>query len=76
MEIAIYKEALDVSTVHRDLIVTPVTDGLINQTFKVVVRSSGFKFLLQQINDEVFPEPEKLQANYDKEGSFLHVYSK
>jgi hypothetical protein len=68
----IYQEALDASTVHRDLIVTPVTTGLINQTFKVIIRSNGHKFLLQQINKDVFPEPEKVQANYEKIWSYVH----
>lgn len=72
MEIVTYQEALDASTVHRDLIVTPVTTGLINQTFKVVIRSNGYKFLLQQINQDVFPEPEKVQDNYEKIWSYIH----
>src|SRR5678816_3634430 len=72
MEIAIYQEALDASTVHRDLIVTPLTTGLINQTFKVIIRSNGHKFLLQQINKDVFLEPEKVQANYEKIWSYVH----
>jgi hypothetical protein len=72
MEIATYQEALDASTIHRDLIVTPVTTGLINQTFKVIIRSNGYKFLLQQINQDVFPEPEKVQENYEKIWSYIH----
>ena len=71
----IYQEALDASTVHRDLIVTPITTGLINQTFKVIIRSNGHKFLLQQINQDVFPEPEKVQANYEKIWSYIHYES-
>ena len=72
MEIATYQEALDASTIHRDLIVTPVTAGLINQTFKVIIRSNGYKFLLQQINRDVFPEPGKVQDNYEKIWSYIH----
>ena len=68
----VYQEALDASTVHRDCIVTPITSGLINQTFKVIIHSNGYKFLLQQINTDVFPEPEKLQANYEKIWSYIY----
>src|SRR4026209_350397 len=72
MEIVNYQEALDASTAPRDLIVTPVTAGLINQTFQVIIRSSGYKFLLQQINRDVFPEPGKVQDNYEKIWSYIH----
>jgi hypothetical protein len=72
MEIATYQEALDASTIHRDLIVTPVTQGLINQTFKVVIRNNGYKFLLQQINTAVFHEPEKLLDNYEMIWSYIY----
>jgi len=69
---AIYQEALEASTNHRDPIVTPITNGLINQTYKVIIRTNGYKFLLQQINREVFPEPEKVQVNYKKIWEYLH----
>ena len=72
MEIATYQEALDAATVHRDLIVTPVTSGLINQTFKVIIRTNGYKFLLQQINTDIFQEPEKLLANYENLWSYIY----
>ncbi len=65
MEKTAYLEALEASTVHRDTKVTPVTTGLINRTYQVTVISSGFKFLLQEINSEVFTEPEMVQANYE-----------
>ena len=68
MEIANYQEALDASTAHRDLIVTPVTAGLINQTYKVIIRSSGYKFLLQQINRDVFPNRKKYRIITKKYG--------
>ncbi len=72
MEIPTYQEALDASTIYRDLIVTPVTAGLINQTYKVIIRTNGYKYLLQQINTDVFPEPEKVQANYENIWSYIH----
>lgn len=72
MDIPVYQEALDASAYHRDLIVTPVSAGLINQTYKVIVPSNGYKYLLQQINPEIFPEPEKLQANYENIWSYIH----
>ena len=72
MDRPIYQEALEASTTYQDLVVTPVTDGLINHTYKVIVKSNGFKFLLQQINGDVFPEPEKVQANYIKIWEYLY----
>lgn len=71
MKDAIYQEALDASANYKDLIVTPVTNGLINQTYKVTVKRNGYKFLLQQINQNVFPVPEKVQDNYIKIWEFL-----
>ncbi|HEY6063580.1 MAG TPA: aminoglycoside phosphotransferase family protein, partial [Chitinophagaceae bacterium] len=50
----------------------PVTAGLINQTYKVIIRDNGYKFLLQQINRDVFPAPEKVQANYEKIWSYMY----
>ncbi len=44
--------------------VEPVSGGLINYTCKVKDLSTGQTFLLQKINRQVFPEPEKIQANY------------
>jgi Ser/Thr protein kinase RdoA (MazF antagonist) len=64
METAIYQQALEAATQHRDLLITPMTAGLINKTYKVTIEHSGEKFLLQQINTEVFPEPGELQDNY------------
>lgn len=72
MTTEVYQEALDASTVHRDCIVTPITSGLINQTFKVIIRTNGYKFLLQQINSDIFSNPEKLQANYEKIWSYIY----
>jgi hypothetical protein len=71
METAIYQQALEAATGHRDLLITPVTTGLINRTFKVTIENSGEKFLLQQINTTVFPEPEDVQDNYNKIWSHL-----
>lgn len=72
MKADLYQEALEASTIHRDLIVEPVTGGLINQTYKVIIHANGYRFLLQQINAEVFPEPEKLQANYENIWSYIY----
>ncbi|HEV7779929.1 MAG TPA: phosphotransferase [Chitinophagaceae bacterium] len=72
METAQYHQALEAATADRDLVVAPVTTGLINKTFKVIVEDSGEKFLLQQINTVVFPEPEKVQDNYQKIWSHLY----
>jgi hypothetical protein len=71
METAIYQQALEAATDHPDLTITPVTNGLINKTFKVTIEHSGEKFLLQQINTQIFPEPGALQDNYNKIWSHL-----
>jgi len=65
METAPYQEALAAATRDNDLSVTAVTTGLINQTYKVTGKGSGVKFLLQQINAAIFPEPGKLESNYE-----------
>jgi Ser/Thr protein kinase RdoA (MazF antagonist) len=41
----------------------PITNGLINHTFKVT-DISGKYYLLQQINTRIFPEPQKVQENF------------
>jgi thiamine kinase-like enzyme len=38
--------------------------GLINPSFRVLDRLSGNTFFLQQINTQVFPNPDQLQHNY------------
>lgn len=72
METGLYQQALEAATVNRDAVVTPITTGLINKTFKVVTAETGVKFLLQQVNTLVFPEPGKLLDNYQK--IWLHLY--
>ncbi|MGH2552096.1 MAG: phosphotransferase enzyme family protein [Chitinophagaceae bacterium] len=71
MKDAIYQEALNASAYDKDLIVSPVTDGLINHTYKITIKSSGYKYLLQCINRFVFTDPEKVQHNYEKIWSYL-----
>lgn len=44
--------------------VEPVSGGLINLTCKLTDLQNQRTYLLQQINSHVFPEPEKIQANY------------
>ncbi|MFZ1311408.1 MAG: phosphotransferase [Chitinophagaceae bacterium] len=65
MSQASYKEALKVFANQSDeFIVEPVTNGLINQSFKITCNNTGGSFLLQQINHHVFTRPEKVQQNY------------
>jgi aminoglycoside phosphotransferase (APT) family kinase protein len=63
---AIYQEALEayVNPFH-EFTVAPIGGGLINQSFKITSLYSGDSFLLQMINKNVFPEPEKVQRNYE-----------
>lgn len=42
----------------------PVSGGLINLTCKLTDPQNSRSYILQQINSHVFPEPEKIQANY------------
>ncbi|MCU0395264.1 MAG: aminoglycoside phosphotransferase family protein [Chitinophagaceae bacterium] len=41
----------------------PITEGLINQTFKIT-DASGKHYLLQQINTAVFKHPQQVQENF------------
>lgn len=42
----------------------PVSGGLINHTYKLTDLQSGRTYLLQQINQHVFPAPQKILYNY------------
>lgn len=74
MIIAPYQEALDASTnfTGDELLVTPITAGLINNTYKITAKPSGYNFLLQQINKNVFPDPFNVQANYEAIWEYLY----
>ena len=74
MIIVPYQEALDAATnfTDDDILVTPITAGLINNTYKITVKSNGYRFLLQEINREVFPEPFNVQANYEAIWGYLY----
>lgn len=66
MKEEIYKEALDAyANPAQEFIVKPVGTGLINQSFKVTSKNTGDSFLLQEINQRVFPQPGKVQHNYE-----------
>jgi Ser/Thr protein kinase RdoA (MazF antagonist) len=61
-----YQEALEAFTnPFHEFAVTPVNSGLINQSFKITSKTTGGSFLLQKINQHVFPEPEMVQHNYE-----------
>lgn len=66
MKPAPYQEALDAfaATFHQ-FTAEPITTGLINQSWKITCQQTGELFLLQQINTTIFPEPERLQHNYE-----------
>ena len=62
----LYQEALDAFTkTLQEFSVQPVGDGLINRSFKAISKMTGETFLLQEINQNVFPEPAKVQYNYE-----------
>lgn len=41
-----------------------LNNGLINQSYKITNDKTGHSYLLQRINQQIFPQPEKLQSNY------------
>lgn len=51
--------------------VQPVSGGLINHSYKITDQDSGQAFLLQQINLQVFPDPGKIQENYQLLQQFI-----
>ena len=57
----------------QEFAVNPLKNGLINQSFKVINKISGESFLLQQINQHVFPEPGKVQYNYELLWKYLQT---
>jgi Ser/Thr protein kinase RdoA (MazF antagonist) len=72
MKQAPYKEALEVFTkAGYEFTAEPVTDGLINQSFKITDQNKGHSFLLQQINHHIFQQPELVQRNYEKIWRYL-----
>jgi thiamine kinase-like enzyme len=61
-----YQEALDAFTdPPHNYIVEPITEGLINHSYRVTNKETGEHFLLQEINQHVFKEPAALQHNYE-----------
>ena len=62
----VYQEALEAfSNSLQGFAVKPLKSGLINQSFKITSKMTGESFLLQGINQHVFPEPGKVQYNYE-----------
>jgi len=59
MNLAAIAASFDISLQHSE----PITDGLINHTFKIT-DIGGKHFLLQQINTSIFREPKKVQENF------------
>lgn len=69
-----YKEALEAfANPFQGFSVEQVTNGLINQSYKITDRNTGNSFLLQQINEHVFEEPEKIQQNYEFLWKYINV---
>lgn len=48
-----------------DFIVSQIPGGLINLSYKVINKSNGPSFLLQQLNKHVFQQPHLVQENYE-----------
>lgn len=68
----VYQEALDAyANPLHEYVVKPITSGLINQSFKVTSKTTGDSFLLQNINQHVFSDPEKVQYNYETLWKYL-----
>ena len=61
-----YQEALDAfSSPPQDYTVEPLNGGLINHSYKVTSKANAGAFVLQQINEKVFKDPEMVQRNYE-----------
>ena len=72
MTIPIYQEVLEAFVNSSDeMFVEPITEGLINQSFKITSKETGSSYILQKINDHVFPEPAQVQKNYVRLWRFL-----
>lgn len=69
-----YKEALEAfANPFQGFSIEQVTNGLINQSYKITDRNTGNSFLLQQINQHVFEEPEKIQQNYESIWKYINT---
>ncbi len=72
-----YKEALEAfANPFQRFGVEQVTNGLINQSYKVTDRNTRSSFFLQQINQHVFEEPEKIQQNYESLWKYINSKKK
>jgi Ser/Thr protein kinase RdoA (MazF antagonist) len=60
-----YQEALEAFDPSQEFMVEPITEGLINHSYRVTNKNNGFTLVLQQINQHVFKEPAALQHNYE-----------
>jgi thiamine kinase-like enzyme len=49
---------------HTAVTITPITNGLINNTYKVVDIATSKAYILQKINTDIFKNPLQLQHNY------------
>src|ERR1700687_2773316 len=66
MKPALYQEALDAyANPFHEFTVELIGEGLIHHSYKVTSKLTGGSFLLQEINQAVFPEPAILQSNYE-----------
>lgn len=72
MSIVSYPEALKAFTNEFDQYdVEPMNGGLINHSYKATNKASHQSILLQQINKQVFPDPELVQDNYIKTWEYI-----
>ncbi len=53
--------------------ITPISTGLINDTYLIDLKVANDKYILQKINKNVFPEPEKVMENLMKITSHLRI---
>jgi thiamine kinase-like enzyme len=49
---------------HTYVTITPITNGLINNTYKVIEIATSKSYILQKINTAIFNNPLHLQQNY------------
>lgn len=66
----IVSQFLDVNNQSQ---ITPISTGLINDTYLIDLKQNKSKYILQKINKNVFPEPEKVMKNLINITKHLHL---
>ncbi|MBK9335964.1 MAG: aminoglycoside phosphotransferase family protein [Lewinellaceae bacterium] len=55
----------------NEITVQPIEGGLINRTFLITTGGSPARFVLQQVNDHIFPDPDAIAGNVEQVNAVL-----